>query len=453
MVSPSGPCTTYSTPGADSYVVPAGVTKLKVTVVGAGGGGAGAWGNGDTHAGGAGGSGGKIVDQLVDVTPGETLTISVGEGGKAGGWNFNGNWICYGTNSLSYYGTAGGTTTLTGTQAYADAIVFGTPLGTAIPAIPTSTYDLDVTFDVGGLQQLAVPVNVTDSYDTIAATINGLLSNGTCAFVNGAFRVTSNTVGVGSTAVIAEGTGGPSAGGGFIAAVDAAAGGATTLTGSLFETLTATGGGGGAPAGPGDNMGPSASGAGGTPSGVAGATPTTVRNDYYATQGGNNGTGYGRGGNGNGTLPYCCQCPQVGQNGAVVICVATQQQSTSPIASIVADTYTGPEQTTFYNTLAGALASLGGLSTWSESGSSGPDACAEFTLNTNYHLKWVIDNPSGTQTELDAGTGYQFTFTFTAGTITVYQGGTCSGTTGSGTVLMSATNPQEIYWYLWKDTP
>ena len=115
------------------------------------------------------------------------------------------------------------------TAAYADAAVFGAPLGTVVPAIPTNTYDLDVQFDVGGLQQLAVLVNVADDYNTIAATINGLLANGTCAFVNGAFRVTSATLGLGSSAYIAEGTGGPSAGGGFIAAVDAAAAGATTF--------------------------------------------------------------------------------------------------------------------------------------------------------------------------------------------------------------------------------
>ena len=115
------------------------------------------------------------------------------------------------------------------TAGFADALVNGAPAGAAVPAIATNIYDLDVTFETGGLQQLAVTVNVADDYDTIAATISGLLTNGTCAFVAGAFRVTSALIGATSTALIVEGTGGPSAGGGFIAAVDAAAGGATTF--------------------------------------------------------------------------------------------------------------------------------------------------------------------------------------------------------------------------------
>lgn len=139
------------------------------------------------------------------------------------------------------------------TSGFADALVFGAPTGATIPAIPTNTYDLDVTFETGGLQQLAVSVNVADSYDVIAATISGLLANGACAFVSGAFRVTSTLTGVTSTAAIADGTTGtPSAGGDFFVAVDAAAGGATTFPTptvgtDLVPEVRVTGGTGGNP--------------------------------------------------------------------------------------------------------------------------------------------------------------------------------------------------------------
>ena len=114
------------------------------------------------------------------------------------------------------------------TAGVADAAVSGAPAGAAVPAIPTLSYDLDVTVDAG-LQQLVVPVAIAEDYDAIAATISGLLTGATCAFVAGAFQITSASVGAASTIVIVEGTGGPSGGGGFIAAVDAAAGGATTF--------------------------------------------------------------------------------------------------------------------------------------------------------------------------------------------------------------------------------
>ena len=124
------------------------------------------------------------------------------------------------------------------TVAEAYAAVFGAPAGATVPAIATFTYDLDVTFDVGGLQQLVVPVAVADDYDTIAATINGLLTNGTCAFVAGSFTCFSATPGE-SSALVAVGTAGTGTGGEFFVAVDAAAGGATTFPAPIPGTTTA----------------------------------------------------------------------------------------------------------------------------------------------------------------------------------------------------------------------
>ena len=68
--------TTFSHTGSNqTYVVPAGITSLNVTLSGAGGG-----GGGNYLAGGAGG----LVSGTLTVTPGETLTIIVGRGGQQG---------------------------------------------------------------------------------------------------------------------------------------------------------------------------------------------------------------------------------------------------------------------------------------------------------------------------------------------------------------------------------
>lgn len=75
--------TSYTSSGNSSYIVPAGVTELTVKVWGGGGGGA---GSGWNALGGNGGGGG-YASSVLSVTPGETLTISVGGGGGGGGAN------------------------------------------------------------------------------------------------------------------------------------------------------------------------------------------------------------------------------------------------------------------------------------------------------------------------------------------------------------------------------
>lgn len=76
--------TTYSTAGTYSYTVPAGITSIIATVVGAGGGGGSSVFAGDGHGAANGGSGGYYQNQTISVTPGETLTITIGAGGAGG---------------------------------------------------------------------------------------------------------------------------------------------------------------------------------------------------------------------------------------------------------------------------------------------------------------------------------------------------------------------------------
>jgi hypothetical protein len=73
---------TDNTPGgSESFIVPAGVTSITVSVWGAGGGGGGSDTNG---SGGSGGGGGGATTTTIAVTPGDTFTYIVGAGGTGG---------------------------------------------------------------------------------------------------------------------------------------------------------------------------------------------------------------------------------------------------------------------------------------------------------------------------------------------------------------------------------
>jgi len=80
-----------------TFTIPASVTKVKVTVVGGGGGGRSTTGN--TGAGG-GGAGGAAIEVISGLTPGGTVTVTVGAGGAA---NTDG-----GTSSFGAYLSATG---------------------------------------------------------------------------------------------------------------------------------------------------------------------------------------------------------------------------------------------------------------------------------------------------------------------------------------------------------
>jgi hypothetical protein len=82
----TGGAKSYTVAGQYAYIVPPGVTSLQVLIVGGGGGGAlGVAASGYCAALGSGGGGGGEVtyNPAIVVTPGETLTITVGAGGAA----------------------------------------------------------------------------------------------------------------------------------------------------------------------------------------------------------------------------------------------------------------------------------------------------------------------------------------------------------------------------------
>lgn len=88
----------YLTPGTYSFVVPANVTKLHCTSIGGGGGG-GERGTNEGQPGGGGGGGGHNIGSIV-VTPGQSISVTVGAGGAGGsGGIYSGNSGMNGTES------------------------------------------------------------------------------------------------------------------------------------------------------------------------------------------------------------------------------------------------------------------------------------------------------------------------------------------------------------------
>lgn len=100
----------WQEPGTYSFQVPAGITKLTITACGGGGGGCkptldyGTIGNPDDGVGGGGGGGAAISAQEYTVTPGETISITVGTGGGA---NTNGTATVIGSLVTLPGGVAG----------------------------------------------------------------------------------------------------------------------------------------------------------------------------------------------------------------------------------------------------------------------------------------------------------------------------------------------------------
>lgn len=92
----------FNTPQTTGWVVPAGVTQIQMSCHGGGGGGGGGAKNPIASTiranGGKGGNGGLAVSVL-NVTPGETLTIVVGVGGEAG-TSVSASPTAYGVNGL-----------------------------------------------------------------------------------------------------------------------------------------------------------------------------------------------------------------------------------------------------------------------------------------------------------------------------------------------------------------
>lgn len=97
----------YTSAGTVSWVVPNGVYSLNVTsLYGAGGGSGAGNSSGDGWVGGGGGAGGKTSGTIA-VTPGETLTLVIGNRGYGASFRFNSGYSYNPNNSTLGIGTAG----------------------------------------------------------------------------------------------------------------------------------------------------------------------------------------------------------------------------------------------------------------------------------------------------------------------------------------------------------
>lgn len=114
-VAPTG-SQVFTTSG--TFTIPANVTSVKVTVIGGGGGGGAA--NGDPGCGGAsgggGGGGGVAIRQVTGLTPGNTVTVTVGGGGTGGttGVGGSGSTSSFGAHASATAGGGGGSATPSG---------------------------------------------------------------------------------------------------------------------------------------------------------------------------------------------------------------------------------------------------------------------------------------------------------------------------------------------------
>ena len=91
---------------AQNFIVPDGVTKIFAFAIGAGGGGYGNRGSGSNECY-TGGAGGGYASGVIAVTPGASITCTIGEGGEGRSYNFS-TAAAGGTTSFGSYLTANG---------------------------------------------------------------------------------------------------------------------------------------------------------------------------------------------------------------------------------------------------------------------------------------------------------------------------------------------------------
>lgn len=98
----------YNTPGTTTFTVPPGVKEVSVQVWGAGGAGGGGLQQGQNRRSGGGGGGGAYRIQTYQVTPGQQITVNIGQGGQTNGATGGNSQISFGATTLTANGGGGG---------------------------------------------------------------------------------------------------------------------------------------------------------------------------------------------------------------------------------------------------------------------------------------------------------------------------------------------------------
>jgi len=219
LTAPADTVVFITTPGASTWTVPVGVTSVKVEAIGGGGGGGGHYGSG-------GGGGAYATASNISVTPGSSISVSVGTAGTAG-------------SNASDNATAGGDTTFNTTTVVAKGGARG---------VRTS-----LSTTAGGSAAASTPSTGAFSGGGGGAGENGFGSGGGGG--GGASKLgAGGNGGTPTNAAGVRGGGGGGSGGGTAGAAtgaggnnDAGAGGGTTVcsNGSSSANHSAGGGGGG----------------------------------------------------------------------------------------------------------------------------------------------------------------------------------------------------------------
>jgi len=190
---------TAITSGTATFTIPTGVSSLKATVVGGGGGGG---GSSPDDAGGGGG-GGYASKYLTGITPGSTISVTIGAGGTAGT-----------ANSSSGTGGTGGTSSISsGTQTISTVSATG---GAGGPAANVSSLggvggagsggDINVSGGCGGGRTGAVTATNNGGASLLSGVAAGRVTNGAGAsglsYGGGGGGAAASTGGVGGIGVV-----------------------------------------------------------------------------------------------------------------------------------------------------------------------------------------------------------------------------------------------------------
>jgi len=144
----------FSTAGSQTFTIPSGVSKIKVTVVGAGGGGRGAAqpGSGQEGFGHGGAGGGTTFKTLTGLTPGATLSVIIGAGGAGStgpnlGVTGGTSSVSSGTQTISTISATGG---IGGQGAWYADVNGGVSIGNAAEGGIGTGGDLNIRGGAGG---------------------------------------------------------------------------------------------------------------------------------------------------------------------------------------------------------------------------------------------------------------------------------------------------------------
>jgi len=165
-----------------TFTIPSGKTVVKVTVIGAGGGG------GYALSGSGGGGGGFAMKYLTGLTPGNTLTITVGTGGATSGGTGGSSSVASGTQTITTLTSTGGSG---GSGLNASSSAWGGAGGTG------SNGDINIAGTVGGNGALFLGCS---GYDVIVQGGGGsaaLYGPGQPSWIGGTFTLPTNYASVG----------------------------------------------------------------------------------------------------------------------------------------------------------------------------------------------------------------------------------------------------------------